>query len=74
MKRFAEIDQELTRGIKYRKVAAESGDGVDSADIIKGYEIGKGDYIELDPEELEAVAIDSKRTIDIDEFAPMRRG
>ena len=43
---------------------------VDSADIIKGYEVGKGDYIELDPEELEAVAIESKRTIDIDEFVP----
>ena len=42
----------------------------DSADIIKGYEVGKGDYIELDPEELEAVAIESKRTIDIDEFVP----
>jgi len=38
---------------QYRKVDAESGDEVDSADIIKGYEVGKGDYIELDPEELE---------------------
>jgi DNA end-binding protein Ku len=46
-------------------VDAETGDEVDSADIIKGYEVGKGDYIELDPEELEAVAIESKRTIDI---------
>jgi len=43
---------------------------VDSTDIIKGYEVGKGDYIELDPEELEAVAIESKRTIEIDEFVP----
>ena len=43
---------------------------VGSADIIKGYEVGKGDYIELDREELEAVAIESKRTIDIDEFVP----
>ena len=33
-------------------------------------ESSKGDYIELDPEELEAVAIESKRTIDIDEFVP----
>ena len=32
--------------IKYRKVMK-----VDSADIIKGYEVGKGEYIELDPEE-----------------------
>ena len=33
----------------------------------------KGEYIELDPEELEAVAIESKRTIDIEEFVPRRR-
>jgi DNA end-binding protein Ku len=48
----------------------KSGEEVESADIIKGYEIGKGDYIELDPEELEVVAIESKRVIDIDEFVP----
>ena len=36
----------------------------------KGYEVAKGDYIELEPEELEAVAIESKRVIDIDEFVP----
>jgi hypothetical protein len=46
---------------------------VDSADIIKGYEVGKGDYIELDPEELEAVAIESKRTIDIDQSCRARQ-
>ncbi len=39
-----------------------------SEDIIKGYEVAKGEYVELDPEELEAVAIESKRTIEIDEF------
>ena len=48
----------------------QSGDEVEQADIIKGYEAGKGEYIELDPEELEAVAIDSKRTIEIEEFVP----
>jgi DNA end-binding protein Ku len=37
---------------------------------VKGYEISKGEYIELDPEELEAVAIESKRVIEIDEFVP----
>ena len=37
---------------------------------MKGYEIAKGEYIELEPEELEAVAIESKRIIDIDEFVP----
>jgi DNA end-binding protein Ku len=67
---FHQLNKKTGHRIKYRKVDAESGDEVDSADIIKGYEVGKGDYIELDPEELEAVAIDSKRTINIDEFVP----
>src|ERR1700730_18705253 len=66
---FHQLNKNTGHRIKYRKVDAESGD-VQSADIIKGYEVGKGEYIELDPEELEAVAIESKRVIDIDEFVP----
>jgi DNA end-binding protein Ku len=67
---FHQLNKETGHRIKYKKVDAETGDEVESADIIKGYEVGKGEYIELDPEELEAVAIESKRTIDIDEFVP----
>jgi DNA end-binding protein Ku len=67
---FHQLNKNTGHRIKYRKVDAESGDEVESADIIKGYEVGKGEYIELDPEELEAVAIESKRIIDIDEFVP----
>jgi non-homologous end joining protein Ku len=37
-----------------------------------GYEVGKGEYIEIEPEELEAIAIESKRTIEIDEFVPKK--
>jgi DNA end-binding protein Ku len=67
---FHQLNKKTGHRIKYRKIDAESGDEVDSADIIKGYEVSKGEYIELDPEELEAVAIESKRVIDIDEFVP----
>jgi DNA end-binding protein Ku len=67
---FHQINKNTGHRIKYRKVDAESGDEVESGDIIKGFEVGKGEYIELDPEELEAVAIESKRIIDIDEFVP----
>ena len=67
---FHQLNKETGNRIRYRKVDAESGDEVEQADIIKGYEVGKGEYIELDPEELEAVAIESKRTIEIDEFVP----
>ena len=65
---FHQINKETGNRIKYLKVDAESGDQVPSEDIIKGYEVAKGEYVELDPEELEAVAIESKRTIEIDEF------
>ena len=45
-----------------------------SADIIEGYEVGKGQYLQLEPEELEPIAIESKRTIEIDEFVPRSAG
>src|SRR5947209_11424087 len=60
---FNQINKKTGNRIKYRKVDAETGEDVDSADIIKGYEVGKGQYIEIEPEELEAIAIESKRTI-----------
>src|ERR1044072_5848919 len=67
---FNQINKKTGNRGRYRKVDAETGDEVDSADIIKGYEVGKGQYIEINPEELEAIAIESKRTIEIDEFVP----
>ena len=68
--RFHQINKNTGNRIKYRKVDAETENEVDASDIIKGYEVGKGEYIELEPEELEAVAIESTRTIEIDEFVP----
>src|SRR5260370_13036548 len=67
---FHQLNKKTGHRVKYRKVDAESGDQVDSADIIKGYEVGKGAYIDLDPEALEPVAIHSNRTLDIDQFIP----
>ncbi len=67
---FHQLNKSTGNRIKYRKVDAETGDEVESADIIKGYEVGKGQYLEVNPEELEAVALESKRTIEIDEFVP----
>jgi DNA end-binding protein Ku len=67
---FHQLNKETGNRIRYRKVDAETGEEVEQADIIKGYEVAKGEYIELDPEELEAVAVESRRTIEIDEFVP----
>jgi DNA end-binding protein Ku len=67
---FHQVNKETGHRIRYKKVDAETGDEVDNADIVKGYEIAKGEYIELERDELEAVAIESKHVIDIDEFVP----
>src|SRR5438309_5327174 len=69
---FHQLNKDTGHRIKYRKVDAETGEEVDSDNIIKGYEVGKGEYIEINPEELEAIAIESKRTIEIDEFVPKK--
>ncbi len=67
---FHQLNRNTGNRIKYRKVDAETGAEVEAADIVKGYEVEKGQYIELEPEELEAIALESKRTIEIEEFVP----
>ena len=67
---FHQLNRDTGNRIRYRKVDAETGNDVEASDIIKGYEVSKGDYITLEPEELEAIALESKRTIEIDEFVP----
>jgi DNA end-binding protein Ku len=69
---FHQINKKTGNRIKYRKVDSDTGDEVEPSEIMKGYEVGKGEYLELDPEELEAIAIESKRVIDIDEFVPKK--
>jgi DNA end-binding protein Ku len=69
---FHQINRNTGNRIKYRKADAETDEEVDAADIVKGYQVGKGEYIEIEPEELEAIAIESKRTIEIDEFVPKK--
>ncbi len=67
---FHQVNKATGNRIRYKKIDAETGDEVDNAEIVKGYEVDKGQYIELEPEELEAVAIESKHVIEIDEFVP----
>ncbi len=69
---FHQLNRATGNRIRYKKVDAETGDEVDNADIVKGYEVAKGEYIELTPDELDAVAIESKHVIEIDEFVPRK--
>jgi DNA end-binding protein Ku len=65
---FNQINKNTGHRIRYVRVDAETGEEVSNEDIIKGYEIDKGSYIEVIKDELENIALESTRTIEIDEF------
>jgi DNA end-binding protein Ku len=67
---FHQIHKQTGNRIRYKKVDADTGREVDNEDIVKGYEVAKGEYIDVEPEELEAVEIESKRVIEIEQFVP----
>jgi DNA end-binding protein Ku len=69
---FHQINRKTGNRIQYRKVDAETGREVERDDIIRGYEKSTGDYVAVEPEELEAVALESKRVIEIDQFVPRK--
>ncbi|MHC4042842.1 non-homologous end joining protein Ku [Bradyrhizobium sp. 23AC] len=65
---FNQLNRQTGHRIKYLKVDADTGDEVPNEGIVKGYELDKGQYIEVSKEELEEIALESTRTIEIDEF------
>ncbi|MCK1412464.1 MULTISPECIES: Ku protein [unclassified Bradyrhizobium] len=65
---FNQLNRQTGHRIKYLKVDADTGDEVPNEDIVKGYELDKGQYIEVTKEELEELTLESTRTIEIDEF------
>jgi DNA end-binding protein Ku len=65
---FHQLNRKTGNRIQHRKVDSDTGREVDKEDIIKAYEKSKGEYIAVEPEELEAVEIETKRTIEIDQF------
>jgi Ku protein len=68
--RFHMINKETGNRLKQQMVDAETGDVVEGDQKSRGYELKKGQYVEVDKEELEAVSIESNHTIDIDQFVP----
>jgi Ku protein len=68
--RFHMINRETGNRLKQQMVDAETGDVVEGDQKSRGYELKKGEYVEIDKDELEAVQIESNHTIDIDSFVP----
>jgi DNA end-binding protein Ku len=67
---FNQINRKTGHRIKYAKVDADTGEEVGADDIMKGYKIDTDTYIEVTKDELDDIALESTRTIEIDEFVP----
>jgi DNA end-binding protein Ku len=65
---FNQLNRKTGHRIKYAKVDADTGEEVANEDIVKGYKVDTDTFIEVSKEELENVALESTRTIEIDEF------
>ena len=64
---FRQIHEPSGKPIKYEKVVPGLGP-IDRDEIIKGYELSKGQYVLLDDEEIESVKLESKKTLELVEF------
>jgi DNA end-binding protein Ku len=67
---FNRINKKTGNRLKQQQVDAETGEPVEKDDVGRGYEVGKGQYIQIEDEEIEKIRIESTHTIEIDSFVP----
>jgi DNA end-binding protein Ku len=67
---FNRINKKTGNRLKQQQVDAETGEPVEKEDIGRGYEIGKGQYLQIEDDEIEKIRIESTHTIEIDSFVP----
>jgi DNA end-binding protein Ku len=68
--RFHTINRKTGHRIKSQLVDEKTGKAVDDSDEVKGYPVEEDRYVTLEDDELEAVGLESTRTIDIEKFVP----
>jgi len=65
---FNQIDRETNSRIRQKKFAGDDGREVSNDDIVKGYKLPSGDFVIIEPEELEALEARENRAIEIESF------
>ena len=64
---FHQIHEPSGKRVKYQKVVPGVG-SVNIDEIVKGFEVSKGEYVLLEPEEIEAVKLESRKTLELTQF------
>jgi DNA end-binding protein Ku len=67
---FRQINKKTGHRLKQQLVDSVTGEVVESQDKGRGYEIGKNEYMPVEDEELDSLALESTHTIDIEKFVP----
>ena len=67
---FNRINRKTGNRLKQQNVNSETGDVVPREDTARGFEVAKGQYLIVEDQEIDAVQIESTRTIEIDQFVP----
>jgi DNA end-binding protein Ku len=65
--RFHQLSRKSGERIKHQKVSEEEGP-VEKGDIVKGYEYRKGEYVTIEPDEIEHLRIPSRHTMVVSQF------
>ena len=68
--RFHQINRKTGNRLRQQMVDEKTGRVVEGDNKARGYELKRGSYVEIEPDELEAVEVESTRAIDIDKFVP----
>ena len=68
---FNQLDERTMSRIRYRKVSDETGEEVPDENIIKGYEVSKGKYVVVDPDELEPFMPAATKAVELEEFVEL---
>jgi DNA end-binding protein Ku len=67
---FNRLNRKTGNRIKLQNVDAVTGETIGREDIVKGYEVGKNQYVQVEDEELSDIAIESTHTVEIEKFVP----
>jgi len=68
--RFHTLNRETGNRLRQRMVDEVTEEVVEREDRVKGYEIGRGSYVQVEDDELEKIALESNHTIEIESFVP----
>jgi DNA end-binding protein Ku len=69
--RFHQLHASDGARISQKRVCSADGEEVEYRDIVKGYDLGGGSYVRIEPEELASIDPEASRTIDIEEFVDL---